>query len=363
MTFQNFMYFCAAVWLTIPICYPIKMAKIHSSLAGNIRGRVGSTVFRKGQRAVIAAQYQPSVANPRALGQQIQRAAFATASGGAAGLAFIVNHSHEGISGKRENLQKFIKQNAAIFRAAIQQAVQDPEHVAYNGNINLRGVTGIQPAPYLVSTGSVSFMQPTANDVNSAGRVRITTETVPTTVANAAEYEVFLAKMGLIPGDQLSVVFICTAANRPTSGMYQGSTGTYADYACHVLASRVTFKTTSEVDFTSSVTTIADGKFTDAIIKRADGDMTVTVVSSGELAGFYVGDGRIGDDIAEAGGVVRSQLDGNGKFIYSTSRLVCTGEYDYLLDGLESYSNVTTMPDGSSRFLDNPEYAPFGVGE
>lgn len=335
------------------------MAKVYSSQNGVMRGRVGNTIYRKGQNATIAAQYQPQVANPRSALQQIQRCAFATATAAASALKFIVNHSHEGVSGDRENIQKFVRQNVALIKSNINAEVDGDDSIV--GVYNIKGVSGIQANPFLLATGSLAYPTLKWADVvanSETGGCGIDMQSLmgtaqvfsPASLTSAADYERFLASIGLVGGDQLSVVFLIGTG--VTSGAYGGSVDVYENEAIHISAARVTFKKASELDFTTPIVPLIEDYINPLLIARSEGELTV---ASGATSNGVIGTREAADGMIRAAAIVRSQMDLNGKFSYSRSQFATDKTGGHISGVLESYSNVTTYPDGSSRFLDNPE--------
>lgn len=346
------------------------MAKVYSSQNGIMRGRVGNTIYRKGQNATIAAQYQPQVANPRSPMQQIQRCAFATATAAASALKFIANHSHEGVSGDRENIQKFVRQNVALIKANINAEVNGDDNVV--GIYNIKGVSGIQANPFLLATGTLAYPVLAAEDISDDsdmgkgidmqklfGDAALT----PDSLATADAYNAWLSEIGLVGGDQLSVVFL--VGTGVTSGAYGGSVDVYENEALHVSAARVTFKRADEIDFTTPVQPFggggAAGGLNPAIVARYEGNLVVRPNDEENLSHGVIGTTDLANGHVRAAAIVRSQMDLNGKYNYSRSQFATDKTGGHVSGVLESYSNVTTYPDGSSRFLDNPEGPTAGV--
>lgn len=322
------------------------MARIYSSSNGVKRGRVGSSVFRKGQNAVVESQYQPQVANPRSLAQAVQRAAFGTAVQAQSALSSIVNHSHRGVAGKRANLQRFVNQNAALIRSAILREIDGG--MGYDGSLNIRNVRGIQPAPYLISEGSLP-MQPTFLPASGGEKAAILLlDDIDSTINSQAEYERQLACIGLVPGDQISLIAIVTS-NLPSGSFNSSEEGTVQNIFCHVLASRVTFVTNIPANFSGSL--VADGAFNPSLVAKSEGSMVVSTDGTNDLR---LADDRMdADEIMAAAAIVRSQLDINGKYDYSTTQMAVKGEYPTLLAVVESYTNVASARFGNQPFLDN----------
>lgn len=323
------------------------MGKVYSSQNGVMRGRIGSTIYRKGQRAVVASQYQPQVSNPRSLGQAVQRCAFATATAAQAALASIVDHSHYGLSDKRANLQRFVQQNAEMLRGSIIGNMT--EGAPFWGLLNIKGVRGIQPAPYKISEGTLPFQPASELSASSVTIPSVDSQDWEDTLTTQAEYEAILAAFGLVPGDQISFIGIYYA------GYYSGQYGEAKNMACHVLRSRVTFATTLPSGFDGAF--IVNGKFNDALITRSEGNMVVDGSNYGHIK---FADARQGnDDTLVAACVVRSQLDVNGRYNYSSTSMLCGSSIPgYMFpapaDIVTSFTNQPTEDVSERPFLDNP---------
>lgn len=323
------------------------MGKVYSSQNGVMRGRIGSTIYRKGQRAVVASQYQPQVSNPRSLGQAVQRCAFATATAAQASLSSIVDHSHYGLSGKRANLQRFVQQNAELLRGNIIGNMS--EGAPFWGLVNIKGVRGIQPAPYKISEGTLPFQPASEFDSSKVTIPGVDSQDWEETFTTQAEYADVLAAFGIVPGDQLSFIGIYYA------GYFSGQYGEAKNLACHVLRSRVTFVTSLPEGFNGSL--VVNGKFNEALIARSEGSM---VVDGSNYSHIKFGDARQGnDDTLVAACVVRSQLDINGRYNYSTTSMLCGSSipgYNFPApaDIVQSFTNQPTEDVSERPFLDNP---------
>lgn len=327
------------------------MARVYSSQNGVMRGRVGSTVYRKGQNATTASQYQPQVSNPKSDAQCIQRAAFNTAVQAQSALASIVDHSHKSLSGKRANLQRFVKDNTELLRALLindYKGENIPEVI-----MNLKGVPGIQPAPYRVSEGSLPF-RPTTWVGGSDTEAGINISGAISTGINSQEtYAAVLRNMGLAPGDQLSLILIVSAGQ--IAGSYNPmGTRLYKNYQCHVLASRVTFIAQLPEGYSGELTT--DNRWNPDLVVTEEGDMVIGDSTTANVLALSDGRMMAGEKVLAAV-IVRSALDLNGKFDYSTSTMVAT-QFDPFDMGpkwaAQSYGPGQSVRLGDQPFLDNP---------
>lgn len=327
------------------------MARVNSSLAGKLRGRVGSTVFRNGQRSTVAAQYNPQVANPRTAAQAVQRAAFATATTALSAILNIVDHSHEKLTSRRENLQRFVQQNTELIRAGIL--------ADYNGNGSsirpvLKGAKVIVPNPYIISEGSLLF--PRTQWVSEGSAVGFPLNgSIPETITTNMQYTEALAAIGLLPGDQFSLVAIISDPNVIVAS-YETAEGQFNINACEVVRSRITMKTSMPEGFTGTL--IANGVFNPALIEKSEGQMIAEVTTKGNASWLSISS-PVADGVQyelSAGVLIRSQVNGS-RVAYSNGRMVTNSESESNVawQMATSYMDGATVRLGVQPFLDNPE--------
>ena len=332
------------------------MAKVYGSLK---RGRVGSSVFRKGQNGTVESQYQPTVKNPKTVRQSFVRAAFATASAAQSGLLTIVNHSFESKKSKLANLQRFFKVNQKRILGQIMASYKTGDDLP--GWLNLKGVSGIQPYAYIVSEGSVPFIPvqqiatATVDNVAISGMLLGHKDVGEFTgnISTQEQYAEKLAMLGLAPGDELA--FVAIYHTDSIIGSFESSVGTINDKASFVLASRVTF--VSELPESFSGPLIDDDHFNDALILRKEGNMLIGLgtTDTEDLTDIIIYDGRAESDVTlNAGVLIRSQVDINGNYRYSNGIMAFSGEADDSYYATESYLPNAAVSDGSDKFLDNP---------
>lgn len=341
------------------------MAKIYSSQNGVMRGRIGNTIYRKGQNATVAAQYQPQVANPKTLGQSVQRAVFATVSQALAGMRSIVNHSHYGVSGTRQNEQRFVEQNIAQLRGLIIGNVQGS--VPFEGVLNLKGAKGIQPAPYIISEGTLAFPRVDAVTPAAAKLPLGTSLDLLDTIINQQDYENALRVLGLLPGEQLSFVGIYDTAT--LTAQFEGSDGTVQNFGQVVYASRVTFVDELPADFDGDLVKQVSGQiyqFNPQIVARSEGEMRVTIDGK-DSQHLVLGDARQGnDDTLSCAAIVRSARDINGRFNYSNTQMVARptsgSSFPRAINYVESYMAGASVELGKRPFLNNPIQAVTTAG-
>lgn len=333
------------------------MGKIYSSQNGVMRGRIGNTIYRKGQHATVASQYQPQVANPKTLGQSVQRAVFATVSQALASMRSIVNHSHYGVSGSRQNEQRFVEQNIAQLRGLVIGNVQGS--VPFEGVLNLKGAKGVQPAPYVISEGTLAFPRVDALTASAAKLPLSSDLDLIDTILNQQDYENALGVLGLRAGEQLSFVGIYDTAT--INAQFEGSDGVVQNFGQVVYASRVTFVEQLPEDFDGDLVKQVSGQiyqFNPQIIARSEGEMRVTI-DGVDFRHLVLGDGRQGnDDTLSCAAIVRSARDINGRYNYSNSQMVARPtsgtSFPRAINYVESYMNGATVELGARPFLNNP---------
>lgn len=326
------------------------MARVYSPLAGKMRGRVGSTVFRNGQRATVAAQYNPQVANPKTAAQAVQRAAFATATTAQSALIDIVDHSHEKIASRRENLQRFVSQNTELVRAGIladyggeQTSIQPV----------LKGAKTIVPNAYVISEGSLLF--PRSQWVTPGVEVGFPLSgSIPETISTQQAYESALAAMGLLPGDQLSLVAIISDPSTVVA-TFEIDGDVFNNFACEVVRARVTFKSSLPTSFSGAL--VVNGVFNPALIEKSEGQMLVSTDVAGGTAMLSVSSPLAdGEQYTMAAAVLIRSQETESRVAYSNGRMITTNEVDggVAWPMARSYMDGATVRLGAQPFLDNP---------
>lgn len=327
------------------------MARIYSPLAGKVRGRVGSTVFRKGQRSTVAAQYNPQVTNPKTAAQAIQRAAFATATTAQAAMLDIVDHSHEKLSSRRENLQRFVQQNSEMVRAGIL--------ADYNGgwtNVfpTLKGARSINIAPYIVSEGSLLFPRTQMYNVGSRYLAGIVATAAPAnTISTQEEYAAALAAIGLLPGDQLSLIGIIEDTDTKIASVTINDFE-YPQYACEVQKARVTFVNTLPEGFSGPL--VQNDYINPALIAKSEGAMIVQFSAVEGKQVLMATFPTASDPYELAAAVLIRSQESTSKVLYSNGRMavITEAESDIAWPRAQSYMDGVSVRIGDQPFLDNP---------
>lgn len=170
-------------------------------LLGQARGKVGDLVFARAYGKQIVRSKAQSVANPKTIGQNTQRAILASVAKAAAALTPIVDHSFANVAYGAESVRHFRKINMQKLRSLYLSG--------QNNVINLTPKGGsFLPNPFIISEGSLpSFgvSQASAEDVGFF----MNGDNVLNPEANGCNVSNFLDVYPYIQGgDQLTLVRI-----------------------------------------------------------------------------------------------------------------------------------------------------------
>lgn len=117
-------------------------------ILGQARGKVGDLVFARAYGKQIVRAKAQSVANPKTIGQNTQRAILATIAKEAALLTPIVDHSFANVKYGASSVRHFRKINMGILRSLLLSPV------GVNYNLSAKGATAV-PNPLKISEGSL----------------------------------------------------------------------------------------------------------------------------------------------------------------------------------------------------------------
>lgn len=164
---------------------------------GQAKGKVGSVVFSRAFGQQITRTKPSSVANPKTIGQNTQRAILATIAKSAAALTPLVDHSFANVAYGAESVRHFRKINMGILRNLYLSTQNDANLVAKGGNF--------VPNPLKISEGSLPSFNAVVDDADAA--FFQTENTLPSgqdiTVADFLEAYPYIQG-----GDQLTLVKI-----------------------------------------------------------------------------------------------------------------------------------------------------------
>lgn len=322
---------------------------------GMARGKVGDTVFYRSGGQQIARAYNPSPKNPKSLAQAYQRMCFSTVSCARAALAAIVDHSWQGVTYGTASLSEFTKRNIALMRAA---AFAQGDTV---NDYNIKGAQTIVRNQYVVSSGSLSMVpytgQASGTAPNLLGGVTVQ-DITPTQLAedigSAEDYRARLALIGLVPGDQLTILAISHDTNVEVAAY--GANAEAVNYGGSVAVARVVFRKESEISFEepfSLLEAATEGyNFNAAAVTRQDGG-PIQVLSVSTHTAILV---PVMGNVVDGGAAIRSAQDINGKWLRSTARIALVSNIQVnakAIDVVPSYMQVQSSNLGSPRYLNN----------
>lgn len=178
-----------------------------------IRGRVGSDVYSigrdaKGKKQQVVRSLAESVANPQTQAQMKGRMIMSTLAQAQSALLPIIDHSFDGVSGRRANLAEFVSRNYALIKADVAAhpasgnkfgLVSYQEKGAKQGQYVISDGKALIPAALVLTktTGVIAITLP-ADDITIGGlksALGMTSEEyftlVGITTAGAAAYERF----------------------------------------------------------------------------------------------------------------------------------------------------------------------------
>lgn len=176
-------------------------------LLGQARGKVGDLVFARAYGKQIVRAKAQSVANPKTIGQNTQRAILATIAKEAALLTPIVDHSFANVKYGADSVRHFRKINMGILRKMLLSSV------GVNYNLSAKGANAV-PNALKISDGSLpAFNAAYQDDVigfYQAGTLSALTEVDVESFRQAYPY--------LQGGDQLTLVKLVKTAGSLIDG-------------------------------------------------------------------------------------------------------------------------------------------------
>ena len=125
---------------------------------GQAKGKVGSIVFARAFGQQITRTKPTSVANPKTIGQNTQRAILATIAKSAAAMTAIVDHSFANVAYGAESVRHFRKINMGLLRDLYVNTQNDANLVAKGGNF--------VPNPLKISEGGLPSFNAVVDDAD-----------------------------------------------------------------------------------------------------------------------------------------------------------------------------------------------------
>lgn len=307
----------------------IIMAK-GNMLLGQARGKVGSVVFSRAFGKQITRSLAENVKNPRSDGQNVQRAIFATVNSFASALRSTVDHSFQSVKEGQESVNRFVSINIKRLREAYLAGSQVdimPKGAAlpYANNYRIsQGTLGLQRCYIASNRFVVADGLEERNIINS--------NTLKSIIPAFA------------PGCEFAVIKV----------FYNE-----AEHYHYITRERAVFKSDfAGVDDTVIIDVSGINKNFLVLSKTTDAAL---------IKGVDLGDGNNGLAISDeltsmesatvhlvACCFIVSQKDSNGKWMYTTSDLICAEGWNTphdLTAAIASYGNNAATESTSAEYL------------
>lgn len=312
-------------------------------LLGHARGKVGSVVFSRLNGKQITRALAESVKNPRTDGQNVQRAIFATVNGSASAVRDIVDHSFQSYKEGATSVNRFVSINVKKLRELyLSGAACD---------IMPKGAGLPYANPYRFSIGSLGVQRLFIGTTAAARHFAVYQEQDwEGNVTDAAMLQACIPAFA--PGCEIAVIKVYYNEN---------------EHFHFVTKDRAVFKSSFDaVDPADEIVTasgIGEGyldmnKTTDSTILRVIGG------SSGNK--ILAVSENLNDPAANtltACVVIVSRKDSEGKWLYTTSDMVCDegwSEAHDLTAAINSYGNAAKADATSDQYLQQSSQAQQG---
>lgn len=309
------------------------------AINGQLRGKLGGTVYYRAGGEQISRSRNTNPANPRSLLQQRQRAAFATMSQAQSSLRRIVDHSFEGVKYGQPSLSRFAKENLGVL-GNVTGEVQ---------NYNIKGCTAPQLNPYRISSGSLPVVdcELTANGLSISLTID-QVQALTTNITTQTKYEEALAVFGCVPGDQLTIVQL--GFGNTNVPKVVAARGNAVNYAIYPRIARIVFVNEIPGNFNAPFFDEASGLINQALLTRSEGVFAVGLDTAEQVALLTAG-------FAEpCAALIRSQQMQDGKWARSSAVMQVLETYEGYAKGVDveaSYGDTARENVGSSKYYLN----------
>lgn len=298
----------------MPVTYLFIMAK-GNMLLGFARRKIGDVVFYRANGEQVARARNRNPKNPRTEKQALQRMVLASASKTLQALRGLYDHAFEsvavGIQSTRYAQKLLMEGYRGIASAWINGDASDVRLVEFA----LKGapIAGVYEGMPM-TRGRLPF-----NEVTAEGNlVTIQASSLLDENITEATYAAELAKLGLEPGDQITLVGYNQNADTVVAS-FESSRGVAENFADNYRYCRLVFK--AELDEGFSGAFIVDGAINPDIIDSTEGAIPDVEIVGGNLQFDFTDILPNGYDL-RAVAVVRSQKTSGGKTMYSNANFI-----------------------------------------
>lgn len=329
-------------------------------ILGTLSGKRGGVVYYRRQGEQIS---RPKVTptNPKSAKQALQRMVLASAAKLASAFEPIVNHSFEGVAVGTKSVQHFRSLAMNYLRSTAAGYFNGGQYDLVPTIFPIKGAPIVGGSEGLaISSGSLSLNAfELSNKVLS---LALNSQLATTAFTTQAAYEAELAKLGLEPGDQLTFVLILNSLSDNAATMsYDSGSHTWSNKAQIVRFCRLVFVPTLPDSF--SGTLITDSNINPALIQESYGALPYIPTSSTSAVGFNFASATPSDYKAAFGAIIRSQLQDNGKYKYSSARLALDEDVWNINEASPVYlsymDGTTEINVGDALYLQHAVAAPF----
>ena len=340
------------------------MAKVRSQLIGQGSGSIGNQVIYQSGGSTIVRAKAASVANPKTANQSVQRCILATSSKLTAALRGIVDHSFETKRVGRESEQYFQSITMQALRSAAAASLDGSATIIADYNLKGSSALGFVQG-MTIAKGSLTIApQYVAESADYADGIQLGSGStnLGTAFSTQEGYEAALAVLGLVPGDQLSII-ACERDTTQPSASFDGKT----DFEDYIIKARYTFAPTLPDGFNGTLVNADTKRLNEQLIVEKEGANLFAVVldAVNNRVSFFEVSGS--EDYAPVWfAVVRSQKQADDKFKYSNSHIVLTpaaGDLNTISPSYKTYMAGTSEINlDDSLFLQNAEQEGSGGG-
>lgn len=306
-------------------------------LLGHARGKVGSVVFSRAYGKQITRALAESVKNPRTDGQNVQRAIFATITGFTSAVRDVVDHSFQSTKEGQESVNRFVSINTKKLREAYLAGA--PVDIMPKG-------AGLPYAnAYRFSQGSLGLQNLFIGSVGSAGAQYFGVYQEQDWEGDVEDPAMLKACIpAFAPGCEIAVLKVYYNEN---------------EHFHYVTKDRAVFLS----DFSGITETPIvnmngiEGQYLD--MKKTTDEGILKVIGGGSGNKILA----VSENINEADNagnkvvacvVIVSQKDANGKWIYTTSDMMCVPAWNETHDAdaaVASYGNASASETTSDLYL------------
>lgn len=306
-------------------------------LLGHARGKVGSVVFSRAYGKQITRALAESVKNPRSDGQNVQRAIFATITGFTSAVRDVVDHSFQSTKEGQESVNRFVSINTKKLREAYLAGA--PVDIMPKG-------AGLPYAnAYRFSQGSLGLQNIFIGSVGTAGAQYFGVYQEPDWEGDVVDAAMLKALIpAFAPGCEIAVIKVYYNETEHFHYVTKDRAVFLSDFSGITANSIVSANGINELFLDMTKTT---NKEVLKLVGGSSGNKILAVSEDVNTAD------NIGNKVV-ACVVIVSQKDGNGKWIYTTSDMMCVPAWNELHDtdaAVASYGNASTSETTSDLYL------------